>query len=135
MGRSRGGLSTKIHVLAERLGRLTRFRLTGGQVNDSTQAIALSEPLSGGMLTADRAYNTTAIVEHLQSRGVVANIPNYRRAQIQRPVDLECYKARNRIERLFCRLKQFRRVATRYDKLAERFGSFVALSAIVLWLR
>jgi transposase len=121
--------------LAERFGRLARFRLTGGQVNDSTEAIALTEPLPAGMLTADRAYNTVAIVEHLQSHGVAANIPNFRRAQIQRPIDIEQYKARNRIERLFCQLKQFRRVATRYDKLAERFGSFVALSAVVLWLR
>ena len=81
LGRSRGGLSTKIHVLAERFGRLARFRLAGGQVNHSTEAIALSQPLPSDMLTADCAYNTVAIVERLQSRGVTPKIPVFRRTQ------------------------------------------------------
>lgn len=85
-------------------------------------------------LSADKAYDTDAILEHLAAAGIEAVIPPRRNRLVQRPFDRCRYKNRNLIERFFCRIKQFRRVATRYDKLAQRFASFVALTAAVIWL-
>lgn len=135
MGRSRGGLSTKIHALAERWGGLVRFELTGGQINDCTRALPLLEGVRSRAVLADRGYDTNAVIGHLHAAGIEPVIPCYVHRTVQRPYDVRRYRDRNRIERLFCRLKHFRRIATRYDKLADRFASFVALGAAVLWLR
>ena len=86
-------------------------------------------------MLADRGYDTNAVIGQLQASGIEPVIPCYVHRSVQRPLDWGRYRDRNRIERLFCRLKQFRRIATRYDKLAARFASFVALTAAVLWLR
>lgn len=111
-----------------------RFRLTGGEAGDSPQALPLLLNLQPGSLSADKAYDTDAILEHLTSADIEAVIPPRCHRVVQRPFDRDLYKNRNLIERFFCRLKQFRRIATRYDKLAERFASFVALTASVIWL-
>ena len=134
LGRSRGGLSTKIHALVEGLGSLAQFHLTGGEAGDSPQALPLLQQLKPGSLSADKAYDSDAILEHLAANGIEAVIPPKSNRLIQRPFDRHLYKDRNLVERFFCRIKQFRRVATRYDKLAERFASFVALAAAVIWL-
>lgn len=127
-------MSTKIHALVEGLGSLARFRLTGGEAGDSPQALPLLKDLRAGSLSADKAYDTDAILEHLDANGIEAVIPPRSHRIVQRPFDKHLYKNRNLVERFFCRVKQFRRVATRYDKLAERFSSFVALAAAVIWL-
>ncbi|GHT96384.1 hypothetical protein AGMMS49545_21200 [Betaproteobacteria bacterium] len=90
--------------------------------------------LRSGALHADKAYDTDAILEHLTNNRIEAIIPPRRHRRIQRPFDRERYKNRNLVERFFCRIKQFRRIATRYDKLAERFSSFIALTASFIWL-
>jgi transposase len=87
-----------------------------------------------GSLSADKAYDTDAILEHLDANSIEAVIPPRSHRLVQRPFDKHLYKNRNFVERFFCRIKQFRRVATRYDKLAKRFSSFVALAAAVIWL-
>lgn len=133
LGRSRGGLSTKIHALVEGLGSLARFCLTGGQVGDSPQALPLLDNLKPDSLSADKAYDADSLLAHLRAKGIQAVTPPRRNRLIQRPFDAHLYKNRNLIERFFCRIKQFRRVATRYDKLAERFASFIALAAAI-WL-
>lgn len=135
MGRSRGGLSTKIHALAERFGGLVRFQLTGGQINDCTQALALLEGIDSRAVIGDRGYDTEAVLDRLRRTRTHAVIPSRIVRTVQRPLDASLYRERNRIERLFCRIKHFRRVATRYDKLAARFASFVAVTAALLWLR
>ena len=135
MGRSRGGLSTKIHALAERAGGLVRFALTAGQINDCTQAPGLLEGLRPRALLGDRGYDTEAVLARLRESRTRAVIPSCAHRVVQRPLNRTLYAERNRIERLFCRLKHFRRIATRYDKLAARFASFVALTAAILWLR
>lgn len=135
MGRSRGGLSTKIHALTERFGGLVRFHLTGGQINDCTQALALLEGVESHAVIGDRGYDTEAVLNRLRRTHTRAVIPSRVVRAVQRPLDVSLYRERNRIERLFCRIKHFRRVATRYDKLAARFASFIALTASVLWLR
>ena len=127
-------MSTKIHALVEGLGSLARFRLTGGEAGDSPEALPLLGNLQPGSLSADKAYDTDAILEHLANSHIDAIIPPRSHRIIQRAFDRDKYKNRNLVERFFCRIKQFRRIATRYDKLAERFASFVALTAAVIWL-
>ncbi len=118
----------------EGLGSLARFRLTGGEAGDSPQALPLLGALKPDSLSADKAYDTDAILEHLADQGIEAVIPPRSHRIVQRSFDRHQYKNRNLVERFFCRIKQFRRIATRYDKLAERFASFVALAASVIWL-
>jgi transposase len=140
LGRSRGGLTTKIHAAVEGLGNLAAFILTGGQEHDSTQAEALIDESARqadgkiGSVTADKAYDSAAIVAHIESLGARAVIPQLGNRKVVRFVDWDHYKGRNLVERFFARLKQFRRVATRYDKLAARFGSFVEIAASLVWL-
>lgn len=116
------------------MGSLARFHLTGGEVGDCPQALPLLLDLKPGSLSADKAYDSDAILEHLATNGIEAVIPPKSNRLIQRSYDKHLYKNRNLVERFFCRIKQFRRIATRYDKLAERFASFVALAAAVIWL-
>lgn len=127
-------MSTKIHALVEGLGSLARFGLTGGQAGDSPQAIPLLEGVHPDALSADKAYDTDAILEYCAEEQIEAVIPPRSHRLVQRPFDQHKYKSRNLIERFFCRIKHFRRIATRYDKLANRFASFVALAAAVIWL-
>jgi transposase len=116
------------------LGSLARFSLTGGEAGDSPQALPLLEDLRPGSVSADKAYDSDAIIEHLRAAGIEAVIPPRCNRQVQRAFDKHLYKHRNLVERFFCRIKQFRRIATRYDKLAARFASFLALVAAVIWL-
>ncbi|CAG9187768.1 IS5 family transposase ISAli12B [Cupriavidus pinatubonensis] len=113
---------------------LARFRLTGGQAGDSPEALPLLDELIPASLAADKAYDSNAILQHLKSAGIQAIIPSRATRLEQRPLDEHLYASRNLVERFFCRIKQFRRVATRYDKLSERFSSFVALAAAFIWM-
>lgn len=109
-------------------------------MNDCTQAQALLDEIetqgSGkiGSVTADKAYDSAAIVERVEALGAEPVIPQLATRKTPRKVDWDQYKNRNIVERFFARLKQFRRIATRYDKLAMRFASFVHLAAAYLWL-
>ncbi|WP_454753719.1 IS5 family transposase [Cupriavidus necator] len=134
LGRSRGGLSTKIHALVDGLGMLARFRLSGGQAGDSPEALPLLGSLCPGSVAADKAYDTDALIEHLHKFDVQAVIPSRANRLVQRPLEKHLYRSRNLVERFFARIKQFRRIATRYDKLSERFASFVALASALIWL-
>ena len=119
MGRSRGGLTTKIHALADRHGRPVRLALTPGQTHDSQAAAELLAELSeGAVVLADKAYDADAIRALIEAQGAAPNIPARSTRKARFCFSRRLYKARNRIERLFNKLKQFRRVATRYDKLA-----------------
>jgi transposase len=108
--------------------------LTAGQVNDCTQAIALLGERKAEAVLADKGYDADAIVEHIEAMGAVAVIPPKSNRKQQRPYNKELYKQRNRIERCFSRLKQFRRLATRYDKNRACFQSFVTLACTSLLL-
>jgi transposase len=113
---------------------LARFHLTGGQAGDSPEALPLLGELKPASLAADKAYDSNAILQHLEAAGIQAVIPSRASRVEQRPLDKHLYASRNLVERFFCRIKQFRRIATRYDKLSERFSSFVALAAAFIWL-
>jgi len=132
IGLSRGGQTTKIHVLTDVLGRPAVIRLTPGNVSDIRVADALLEAAGPvRRLIADRGYDANSLRRTLRSVGTIPVIPG--RRSRKRPIrhDKRRYRDRWRIEAAFCRLKDFRRVATRYDKLAVNFLSTVVLAAII----
>ncbi len=112
-----------------------RCRLTAGQRHDAPQALPLLEGLTPAYLVADRGYDSDPLVTALTARGTCAVIPPRRKRRHPRDYDVARYAQRHSIERLFSRLKRFRRVATRYDKRDAHFLAFIQLAAIVLWLR
>jgi transposase len=134
LGRSRGGLSTKIHALVQGMGQLIGFALTGGEAADITQAQSLLCGRDLEEVVADKGYDSDELVQFIRNAGAKAVIPPRSNRLHKRRWDRQAYKDRNLIERFFCRLKQFRRIATRYDKLAERYASIVTLGASFVWL-
>lgn len=104
-------------------------------MHDSTQAEILLEEMMPQAVLADKAYDTNTLLECIAGKNAKAVIPPKANRKDQREFDKHQYRNRNLVERFFARIKQFRRIATRYDKLASRFASFVALTASILWLR
>jgi putative transposase len=135
LGRSRGGLSTKIHAATEALGLPIRLIGSPGQCNDIAFAHDLVDGIEADAAIADKGYDAGHLIEKIAEADCKAVIPPKRNRKGQRSYDTELYKERNRIERFFNKLKQFRRVATRYDKLLANFMGFVKLAAIAIWLR
>jgi transposase len=135
IGRSRGGLSTKIHALVDALGNPLRFILTAGQVHDSKQAEALIAGFDFDKLLADKGYDSNRFREVITAAGGEAVMPSNRARSQAIPYDTEVYKERNLVERFFNKIKQCRRVATRYDKLAANYLAFIKLASIRIWLR
>jgi transposase len=101
------------------LGIPVNFLVTGGQVNGCTQAIDLLGERKAVWVLADKGYDSQAILDHIDSMGAITVIPSKSNRRQQRIHDKELYRQRNRIERCFCRLKHFRRFATRYEKLNQ----------------
>lgn len=118
----------------EGLGQLHRFVLTGGEVHDVTQAETLIDGVVAGAVIADKAFDSDPLRAKIQANGAKTVIPPRSNRLTKRRTDRRLYRRRNLIERLFCRLKHFRRIATRYEKLAQRFSSFIALTAAVVWM-
>ncbi len=136
MGRSRGGLTSKIHALVDAEGRPVSLRLTGGQIADCTEADALTDELGeGDILLADKGYDSNAIRAKAAERRAWANIPPKANRKGSFVFSRWVYRQRNLVERYFCSIKQFRRVATRFDKLARNFLAAVLLASTRLWLR
>ena len=135
MGRSRGGLTTKIHALVDAEGRPVRLTLTAGQAGDAPAAERLLPLVArGATLIADRAYDTNAIRATLAERGAWANIPPRIIRKDSFAFSAWVYKQRNLIERFFNRIKHFRGLATRYDRSPENFLAALKLAAIRIWL-
>lgn len=133
LGRSRGGLTTKVHALVTTQGRWVGFLLTPGQWADVPQAIPLLRSVSSPrQLIADRAYDSDALVTWLSERSVEAVVPSRRHRRVARPHDRVAYRLRNVIERFFGRLKRMRRLGLRTDKTASSFGGFVGLGALAV---
>ena len=135
LGRSRGGFSTKIHLVTDALGNALRFRLTGGERNDITQAEALVEGFSAEYVIADKGYDSEAFVARLKGRASEAVIPSRATNKVQREIDTHLYKERHLIENQIGKLKHFRRVFSRFDKLAKNYLSFIYFASSVVWLR
>jgi transposase len=135
IGRSRGGFSTKINAVVDALGNPLRFILTGGQVHDSKQAEALIEGFDFDKLLADKGYDNNRFRAVLAMKGAEAVIPPLRTRKEAIPYDKDVYKDRNLVERFFCSIKQFRRIATRYEKTAVSFAGMLSLAGAMVWLR
>ncbi|MFZ3326714.1 MAG: IS5 family transposase [Methylocella sp.] len=136
IGRSRGGRTSKIHALADDRGSPVAFALTPGNVADITMAA----PLLGAVarpkrLLADKAYDADSLRKWLKQRKVKAVVPSTASRRTPYPLDSRAYKRRNLIERMFCKLKNWRRIATRYDRDAQNYLSGLALAAIMIaWI-
>ncbi|RZI55030.1 MAG: IS5 family transposase [Pseudomonas sp.] len=136
IGPSRGGQTTKIHALTDVIGRPFAFMLTSGNAADSPVASQLLAGLKGARyLLADKGYDANALRKRLRQSAIVPVIPGRSNRKRVIRYDKLRYKSRHLIENAFCRLKDFRRVATRYDKLARNFLSAVAVATLVaFWL-
>ncbi|MFJ2907424.1 IS5 family transposase [Streptomyces sp. NPDC087212] len=156
LGRSRGGLTSKIHLACDAVGRPLAFVLTGGNTNDCTQFTTMMDAIRVPRLgpgrprtrpdhvIGDKGYSSKAIRTWLRRRGIRHTIPE-RADQVRnrarkgslggRPpaFDKEIYKHRNVVERCFNRLKQWRGIATRYDKTAQSYKAAVTLASILMW--
>ncbi|WP_206599042.1 IS5 family transposase [Pseudovibrio sp. WM33] len=136
-GRSRGGFTTKIHARTDGQVRPLGFVLTGGEASDYSAVTALLDmPVRKPQLfLADKGYDGDAVRQSLLFAGISPVIPPKANRKDPISCDFRAYKDRNRIERMFNKLKQFRRIATRYDKTCVPFASFLNLAAARLWLR
>ncbi len=135
IGRSRGGLSTKIHATVDALGNPTGFHLTGGQVCDLDSADVLLPAIAASVVLADKGYDAEArVIAPLAQAGKAAVIPSKRNRTMPRPFDKQLHQARHLIENFFAKLKQFRAIATRYDKTARNFLAAIHLAAAAIWL-
>lgn len=135
LGRSKGGFSSKLHAACDALGNPVRFFVTAGQRSDYIKALDLIEGMHMKALLADKGYDANYMVFAAQSINAEAVIPPRSQRKAPRDYDRELYKERNLIERMFNKLKHFRRVATRYDKLDIAYLGFVLIASIYLWLK
>jgi len=135
LGRSRGGFSTKIHVVVDALGNPVRIILSPGQAADITFAKQLVEGLDGKAVIGDKGYDSTDFIETIERSGAEAIIPPRANRVEQREYDKHVYKVRNLVERFFAQLKQLRRVATRYEKTAVSFLAMIQLGATMILLK
>jgi len=135
LGRSRGGFSTKIHARTNADGLPIGIVITPGQAHDVTAYPALMADADPERMLADKGYDSDAVRKDIQDRGGEPVIPTKANRKQQIIVQKAIYGLRNRIERFFNRLKNSRRVATRYDKLIQTFAAFVLLSALRIWIK
>ena len=136
MGRSRGGLTTKIHALVDAWGLPILLKLTEGQAHDGRSAQDMLGTLGrGDVLLGDRAYDSDALRRDLAARGARANVRLMPNRTNLPPFNKRLYRQRNLVERFFNKLKHFRAVATRYDKRDDNYLANVKLASIRIWMR
>ena len=135
IGRSRGGLSTKLHTMVDALGNPVAFHMTGGEAHDLVGADHLLPEMKADVVIADKAFDADErVIEPLAAAGKTAVIPPKANRREPRDYDRDLYKARHLIENFFAKIKQFRAIATRYDKTARNFLAAVYLVAATVWL-
>lgn len=134
IGRSRGGPSTKIHAVVDAVGRPVCLALSEGQSHEIKLAPYLLSRIRRAYVCADRAYDARALVEQLRSQRCRVVIPSNPTRSVQRRYDKRLYARRHRVENFFQRLKRYRRIGTRYDKLAASFFAMLCLAAVLIWL-
>jgi transposase len=135
MGRSRGGLTTKIHVVVDGLGLPLEISLTEGQAHDITQShLALAGEPSEYVI-CDKGYDSEEFRTNIEKSGRKSVIPPRKCRKSQFDYDKHIYKERHLVENFFCKIKEYRRLATRYDATNYSFRAFVLLASIFIWLR
>jgi transposase len=136
MGRSRGGLTTKIHAIVDACGLPILLKLSEGQAHDGRSAQDMLGSVGrGDILLADRAYDSNALRETLAARGARANVKPMPQRLNPPAFSKRLYRQRNLVERFFNKLKQFRAVATRYDKRDDNYLACVKLASVRIWMR
>jgi len=136
IGISRGGRTTKIHAIVDGKGRPLSFTVTGGQVHDS-QVVeeVLDTPRPPLAVTADKAYDSAKVRQQIKDEGALPVIPNRSTATTKTYCPKRFYRRRHKIENFFCRIKDWRRIATRYDKLARNFLAATTLVGALYWIK
>ncbi len=136
IGNSRGGKTTKIHMIVDGFGLPVLFDITAGQVNDSTAAPEVIDALpKSEYVVADKGYDSEALRHQIRQKKSVPVIPRRSNSKIgNEDIDWCLYKYRHLVENVFARLKHFRAIATRYDKLKRNYRSMLALACSFLWL-
>ena len=134
MGRTKGGLNTKIHAIVDEAGQPIRLLLSAGNDADITHAETMVAEIPGSILVADKGYDSDDFRQWLSERGIKACVPPRSNRLHPRPYSKSSYRRRHLVENFFERIKNLRRVATRYDKLADTFLGFVCLAATLVSL-
>jgi transposase len=135
LGRSRGGFSTKIHIAVDALGNPLRLLLTAGQRHDSPQAQRLIENFEPLALIADKGYDSDDLIESVTAKGIVAVIPPKKSRLVQREYDRHLYRERHLIECFINKIKHYRRVFSRFEKLSKNYLGFLSFVSALVWLR
>jgi len=136
IGKSRGGNSTKIHLVVDSGGLPVYFELSGGQVNDIVHATSLvSHAPTAQQVIADKGYDSNPLRGFIEDRGSQSQIPRKQNStEGNHDMDWCLYEYRHLVENAFMKMKKYRAVATRYDKLARNYQSMVALACVMMWL-
>ena len=127
-------MTTKVHALVDALGNPVNLMLTPGQDHDLTCAQPLLENVDPGALIADKAYDADSLIDTLNQRAITPVIPPKTNRKVKRDCDFALYRERNLVERFFNKIKHYRAIATRYDKLARNFLAAVQLVAAIILL-
>ena len=135
MGRSRGEFSTKVHVSVDALGNPLRFELTAGQVHDIIQSKSLIADYSCEYVIADKAYGSDDFHQIVVAGGAVPVIPPRSRRKILPEYDKHLYKERQLVECLINKIKHYRRIFSRFDKLSKSYSGFLIFVGALIWLR
>lgn len=136
MGRSKGGLTTKIHALVDANGLPILLKITPGQAHDGRSAADMFDSLGAGdVLLADRAYDSDALHAEMAARGVLANVRLMPQRVRKLPFNTRLYKLRNAVERFFSKIKHYRAIATRYEKHPENYLALIKLAAARIWMK
>uniref|UniRef100_UPI00093B159A IS5 family transposase n=1 Tax=Xenorhabdus eapokensis TaxID=1873482 RepID=UPI00093B159A len=136
IGKSRGGRSTKIHLAVDSYGLPVHFELSGGQTHDIVHAESLvAHSPTSDFVIADKGYDSNVFRRFVEKRGSKTVIP-YRKnsRKSDKNIDDVLYRYRHLVENAFARIKHFRAIATRYDKLARNYASMLALAFVMIWL-
>jgi transposase len=134
MGRTKGGLTSKLHAVCDGEGKPLILLMTEGQVSDYKGATHMLEGLpTAKELLADRGYDSDWFREALINKGITPCIPPRKNRKIQHEYDKNIYKKRHKIENMFAKLKDWRRIAMRYDRCAHTAFSAIVIAAIVIW--
>lgn len=135
LGRSRGGFSTKVHITVDALGNPLRFRLSGGQRHDITEAQDLIEGYDFQHVIADRGYAAQDFVDFVVEQGAEAVIPPHPRAKQGHDYDTWLYRERHLVECFINKIKHFRRIFSRFEKLDSSYLGFLNFVGTLIWLR
>jgi transposase len=135
LGRSRGGFSTKIHAAMDALGNPLRFILTGGECHESSHARALIEGYPMKVLIGDKGYDAADFIKALLAAGVEAVIPARVNRTEQHEYDKHLYPERHLVECFINKIKHYRRVFSRFEKLAKNYLGFLSFVSALVWLR